>query len=123
LRTSLDRTNKKSRAEACAGKVEVYDPGPPKGTVRRNRGARAAERRRSLKVEYTFEARRVIARSPSGDRPGHSRFLSKAFECLLDFHDHTKQKGLILAQSERWRRVLGMQVERESRKASSVAKG
>ena len=34
-------------------------------------------------------------------------------------------KGLILAQNERWRRGLGMQVERESgRKAASrVAKG
>jgi len=30
---------------------------------------------------------------------------------------------LILAQSERWRRVLGMQVERDSRKTCSVAKG
>jgi hypothetical protein len=32
-------------------------------------------------------------------------------------------KGLILAQNERWRRDLGMQVERESRKTSTVAKG
>jgi len=28
---------------------------------------------------------------------------------------------LILAQNERWRRGLGMQVERESRKASTAA--
>ena len=27
---------------------------------------------------------------------------------------HTKLKGLILAQNERWRRGLGMQVEREA---------
>ena len=34
-------------------------------------------------------------------------------------------KGLILAQNERWRRGLGMQVERESflRGVSKVAKG
>jgi hypothetical protein len=34
-------------------------------------------------------------------------------------------KGLILAQNERWRRGLGMQVERESggNSASRVAKG
>ena len=34
-------------------------------------------------------------------------------------------KGLILAQNERWRRGLGMQVERESllREASRAAKG
>ncbi len=30
-------------------------------------------------------------------------------------------KSLILAQNERWRRGLGMQVERESRKVSTAA--
>jgi hypothetical protein len=35
----------------------------------------------------------------------------------------TRMKGLILAQSERWRRGLGMQVERERSNTSSVAKG
>jgi len=30
-------------------------------------------------------------------------------------------KSLILAQNERWRQGLGMQVERESRKVSTVA--
>ncbi len=36
-----------------------------------------------------------------------------------------QMKGLILAQNERWRRGLGMQVERESslRGASTVAEG
>ena len=32
-------------------------------------------------------------------------------------------KGLILAQNERWRRGLGMQVECESSNTSSMAKG
>jgi len=32
-------------------------------------------------------------------------------------------KGLILAQNERWRRGLGMQVEREPRKGGQRRKG
>jgi hypothetical protein len=34
-----------------------------------------------------------------------------------------KLKGLILAQNERWRRGLGMQVEREPRKGGQRRKG
>ena len=33
---------------------------------------------------------------------------------IFDRPIHTKLKGLILAQNERWRRGLGMQVERDS---------
>ena len=35
----------------------------------------------------------------------------------------TKLKGLILAQNERWRRGLGMQVEREPRKGGQRQTG
>ena len=42
-----------------------------------------------------------------------------------DFVQDKSMKGLILAQSERWRRGLGMQVERETRgnSGSKAAKG
>ena len=42
-----------------------------------------------------------------------------------DQHQFKQLEGLILAQNERWRRGLGMQVERESslRGASTAANG
>ena len=47
-------------------------------------------------------------------------------ESSLPLHDRerpTKLKGLILAQNERWRRGLGMQVEREPRKGGERQTG
>ena len=51
--------------------------------------------------------------------------LSEALGLPATFVSSFKLKGLILAQNERWRRGLGMQVERERglRLLSRVAKG
>jgi hypothetical protein len=45
--------------------------------------------------------------------PDDSTHVNLCEFCLLDSWSSIKLKGLILAQNERWRRGLGMQVERE----------
>ena len=55
----------------------------------------------------------------------NSMILPKRLNSVQTLQKLKIMKGLILAQNERWRRGLGMQVERESslRGASKVAKG
>ena len=70
-------------------------------------------------------------RFSSGVCDGSVLFLNKFFENTLSDLSEVRGriefqvKGLILAQNERWRRGLGMQVERERflRGPSKVAKG
>jgi hypothetical protein len=56
-------------------------------------------------------------------KASENRFISSEMRKFLfkKNHEQTLLKSLILAQNERWRRGLGMQVARESRKVSTVA--
>jgi hypothetical protein len=56
-------------------------------------------------------------------KASENRFISSEMRSfyLKKNHEQTLLKSLILAQNERWRRGLGMQVARESRKVSTVA--
>ena len=67
------------------------------------------------------------ARALAKTKPGELKWLTTCrdfcfggFAAVLGLH---KLKGLILAQNERWRRGLGMQVEREPRKGGQRRKG